>query len=260
MSSQVPLGEYPRPQFVRSRWTNLNGLWDYAIESADRSAAPKWRGKIRVPFAVESALSGIEPSPVIGGGDVLWYRRTFAAPKLSAGERLLLHFGAVDWEARVWFNGVELGQHQGGYDAFSFDVTDELHRNGDQEVVVRVWDPTDAGYQPRGKQVSDPRGIWYTAVTGIWQTVWLEPVPALSLATLAITPDAAHGRLRLLPTLRGGGKRVQPGRGRCTSRCRRRGSWCRRAGRSDRDRARRASRVVAGSSVPVPGGGAPAAG
>ena len=203
MSAQVPLGEYPRPQFVRSRWTNLNGLWDYAIESADSSAAPKWQGKIRVPFAVESALSGIEPSPVIGAGDVLWYRRTFAAPKLSAGERLLLHFGAVDWEARVWLNGVELGQHQGGYDAFSFDVTDELHRNGDQEVVVRVWDPTDAGYQPRGKQVSDPRGIWYTAVTGIWQTVWLEPVPALSLATLAITPDAAHGRLRLLPTLRG---------------------------------------------------------
>jgi len=202
-TAAVPLGEYPRPQLVRPRWTNLNGLWDYAIGSAESAVAPPWQGRIRVPFAAEALLSGIEPAPAIGEQDSLWYRRLFATPPPRADERLLLHFGAVDWEARVWVNGVEVGQHQGGYDAFSFDITDALQPRGDQEIVVRVWDPTDGGYQPRGKQVGDPRGIWYTAVTGIWQTVWIEPVPALSVASLAIVPDAAQGRVRLTPTLRG---------------------------------------------------------
>jgi beta-galactosidase/beta-glucuronidase len=123
----------------------------------------------------------------------LWYRRTFRAPVLRPGDRLLLHFGAVDWQAEVFVNGKALGEHRGGYDPFSFDVTDALRASGDQEVVVRVWDPTDRGDQPRGKQVLDPRGIWYTAVTGLWQSVWLEPVPAAHIEGLRITPDLDAG-------------------------------------------------------------------
>jgi hypothetical protein len=180
--------EYPRPQMRRDRWLNLNGLWQLAF-AREGEAVPAGKDlpeKILVPFPVESALSG-----VMKHSDRLWYRRRFAVPKDWAGQRVLLHFGAVDWEALVWVNGKKVGEHRGGYDAFTFDVTDALEEGGEQELIVRVWDPTDAGTQPRGKQVRKPGGIWYVPTTGIWQTVWLEPVPANGIAKLKIVPDAA---------------------------------------------------------------------
>jgi hypothetical protein len=165
--------EYPRPQLVRKEWVNLNGLWQYAITARDAEKPAKWDGDILVPFCVESALSGVGKK--VTPEQALWYRRTFKKPELKDKGRLLLHFGAVDWQATVWVNGTKLGEHQGGFDPFTFDVTDAL-KDGEQELVVRVWDPTDQGAQPRGKQVLRPGGIFYTSVTGIWQTVWLEPV------------------------------------------------------------------------------------
>jgi len=179
--------EYPRPQMVRHQWQNLNGLWDYAITAKDAPQPTAWHGQILVPFPIESALSGVMKP--LTDKQRLCYRRTFRVPGSWKGQRVLLHFGAVDWEATVWVNGKQLGTHRGGYDAFSFDVTDALKPSGDQELVVAVWDPTDRGPQARGKQVLKPGGIWYTASSGIWQTVWLEPVPASHIRDLRITPD-----------------------------------------------------------------------
>ena len=182
------LPEHPRPQMVRPDWLNLNGLWDYAITPAERAEVPTAHdGQILVPFCVESALSGVQKA--VGPGQALWYQRTFEIPADWRGRRVLLHFGAVDWTAHIWVNGQHLGSHQGGYDAFSFDVTNALTPSGPQTLVVKVTDPTDQNWQPRGKQVLEPKGIWYTAVTGIWQTVWLEPVPEQHIRTLSITPN-----------------------------------------------------------------------
>lgn len=179
--------EYPRPQMVREDWTCLNGLWDYAIRPKDAPRPENWDGTILVPFAVESALSGV--AKPVGPDNRLWYHRTFQRPRGTRDKRILLHFGAVDWETSVWVNGTPLGTHRGGYDPFTFDITDALRGRGPQEIVISVWDPTDRGTQPRGKQVLRPHGIWYTAVTGIWQTVWLEPVPQAYITGLKITPD-----------------------------------------------------------------------
>ena len=165
--------EYPRPQLVRKDWQNLNGLWDYAITKKGAAKPEKWDGKILVPFCDESALSGVGKSVLPDQN--LWYHRTVEVPADWKGRRVLLHFDAVDWEATVFVNGKELGTHRGGSDPFSFDITDAL-KAGANELVVRVWDPTDTGSQPRGKQKLKPGGIWYTPVTGIWQTVWMEPV------------------------------------------------------------------------------------
>jgi beta-galactosidase/beta-glucuronidase len=185
--------QYPRPQLVRKRWQNLNGLWQYAIRPKTQPAPTSYDGQILVPFAVESALSGVGKS--FTPDDRLWYRRTFEVPKDWIDQRVLLHFGAVDYECAVSVNGAKVGSHTGGNDPFTFDITSWL-RDGSNELGVSVTDPTDMGEQPRGKQQLQPKGIWYTPVSGIWQTVWLEPVPkALYLAELRFTPDVPQRRL-----------------------------------------------------------------
>ncbi len=181
------LPEYPRPQLERASWQNLNGPWSYAVTPREAPRPSRFDGTILVPFAIQSHLSGV--GRAVGPDERLWYRRTFRAPALPARGRLLLHFGAVDWDAVVSVNGRQVGEHRGGYDPFTFDITDALTPGGDQELVVAVWDPTDQGSQPRGKQVLKPHGILYTAVTGIWQTVWLEPVPETHVTALRIAPS-----------------------------------------------------------------------
>lgn len=181
-----PLPEYPRPTLVRPEWRNLNGLWDYAILPADAPQPERFDGKILVPYPVESSLSGVQRR--LTENEVLWYERRFTVPAGWRQGALLLHFGAVDWEADIYLNGIRVGGHKGGYTAFSIDIAPYLTR-GEQTLAVRVTDPTDRGTQPRGKQVTESRTIWYTPVTGIWQTVWLEPVPESRIAALRTTPD-----------------------------------------------------------------------
>lgn len=193
--------EYPRPQLVRQDWLNLNGLWDYAITRKDAPKPESWDGQILVPFCVESALSGVGKS--VGGDKNLWYRRTVEVPAGWKGRRAVLRFEAVDWETTVFVNGKQIGTHKGMSDPFAFDITDALS-GGKGEVVVKVWDPTDAGSQPRGKQVSNPRGIWYTPVTGIWQSVWMEPVKATHITHARFTPDVDKGEVECLVAVAGG--------------------------------------------------------
>jgi hypothetical protein len=191
VSAELPHPEHPRPQLRRDAWLNLNGPWDYAIRP-DATPPTRYDGPILVPFPVESALSGVMRR---ADGGYLWYRRTFEVPVGWSGDRVWLHFGAVDWEATVWIDGTEAGTHRGGYDPFSFDVTDLLADTGDHELVVRVRDPSDQATQPSGKQVVRPHGIWYTPSTGIWQTVWLESVPATSIERLRLEPGTDALRL-----------------------------------------------------------------
>lgn len=181
------LPEYPRPIMERSSWKNLNGLWQYAITEIDKPAPTKFDGDILVPFAVESSLSGVGKK--VGDNKVLWYQCHFDVSSNWKNQNVLLHFGAVDWKTDIWVNDIKVGKHTGGFTPFSFDVTAALNKKGNNKLVVRVWDPTDKGHQPRGKQVNNPQGIWYTPVTGIWQTVWLEPVPQNHISSLRITPD-----------------------------------------------------------------------
>jgi len=189
--------EYPRPQFVRERWQNLNGSWDYAITAKTASAPTKFDGQILVPFAPEAALSGV--GKILQPDQRLWYRRSVTVPAAWKGERVLLNFGAVDYECALWVNGGLVGAHTGGFDSFSFDVTPFL-KDGANEVLLAVTDPSDTGEQPRGKQQLKPQGIWYTPVSGIWQTVWMEPVPAqVNLAELRVTPDVDAGTLSVVP-------------------------------------------------------------
>lgn len=179
--------EYPRPIMERPDWQNLNGLWNYAIKPMGEAMPTAWDGQILVPFAVESSLSGVGKR--VSDKEELWYQRTFDVPKNWSGKRVLLHFGAVDWKMDAWVNGMNVGSHTGGYVPFYLDVTDALKASGSNTLTIRVWDPTDQSFQPRGKQVNNPSGIWYTPVTGIWQTVWLEPVAEAHIANLKTTPD-----------------------------------------------------------------------
>lgn len=200
-----PLPEYPRPQLVRNEWTNLNGLWQYAIVPRAEQAMPAaMQGHILVPFAVESALSGV--GKTVGKDSVLWYKRSITVPAIK-NKKLLLHFGAVDWLCTVFVNGKEAGTHQGGYDPFSVDITKALKKGSKQEIAIRVWDPSNDGPQPRGKQVKKPEGIWYTPVTGIWQTVWLEAVPTTYIVSTRQTPDVDHKALKAQAVV----ENVQPG-------------------------------------------------
>ena len=191
---KAPLPEYPRPQLTRADWLNLNGVWQYQPAASADDAVPtgKLSSEILVPFPVESALSG-----VMEHHDRLWYRRTFTVPAAWAGRRTILHFDAVDYESEVFVNGKSAGTHAGGYDAFSYDITPLLNGTGEQEVTVRVFDPTDAGGQPRGKQSIHPGGIMYTPCSGIWQTVWLEPVAEAHVSDLHIVPDVDASAVRV---------------------------------------------------------------
>ena len=187
INTSAVLPEYPRPIMERNEWKNLNGLWEYAITDLGGNVPAHFDGQILVPFAVESSLSGVGQR--VGAKKELWYSRSFEVPVAWKNKNVLLHFGAVDWKADIWVNDVKVGSHTGGFTPFSFDITAALSGKGNNKLVVKVWDPTDEGYQPRGKQVNNPEGIWYTPVTGIWQTVWLEPVTARHIEELRITPD-----------------------------------------------------------------------
>lgn len=184
--------EYPRPQMVRENWMNLNGLWEYAITPKDASKPSTFDGNILVPFAVESALSGVGQR--VGKDSVLWYNTNFRAPS-TRNKRLLLHFGAVDWRSEIFINGQSVAIHEGGFDPFTVDITDQVKGKRTQELTVKVWDPTDEGPQPRGKQIRDPHGIWYTPVTGIWQTVWVEAVPETHIVSTKHTPNIDNEEL-----------------------------------------------------------------
>ncbi|HQB27490.1 MAG TPA: glycoside hydrolase family 2 TIM barrel-domain containing protein [Paludibacter sp.] len=186
------LPEYPRPLMERTEWQNLNGLWDYAILPIGENEPKDFQGKILVPFAVESSLSGVQKE--VGEKNELWYKTNFTVSSKWKGKDVLLHFGAVDWKAEVYLNDIKIGVHTGGYTPFSFNITPFLTK-GQQKLVVKVWDGTDTGYQPRGKQVKKPEGIWYTPVTGIWQTVWLEPVSPKYIENIRTTPNIDENRL-----------------------------------------------------------------
>lgn len=186
VDTKKTLPDYPRPQMVRSQWQNLNGLWKYAITDSKANPPVQFDGDILVPYPIESALSGVARS--LQPDQALWYQRIIAKPVLKTGERVLLHFGSVDWQAIVYVNNKEIGSHSGGYQNFCFDITDAL-KSGSNEISIKVIDPTDKGLNPHGKQVLKPQGIMYTASSGIWQTVWLETVPVNYIESLKITPD-----------------------------------------------------------------------
>ena len=195
INPQNVLLEYPRPQLERTDWVNLNGEWEYAIKPKGEVEPNSFDGNILVPFAVESSLSGVQKE--VGENNELWYKRSFAVPANWKNKDVVLNFGAVDWKADVFVNDILIGSHQGGFTPFSFNITPYLTGKSNQKLVVRVWDPSDRGYQPRGKQTSNPEGIWYTPVTGIWQTVWLEPVATNHITSVKSIPNIDNGTMNV---------------------------------------------------------------
>lgn len=192
-----PWPEYPRPLLQRERWMNLNGLWEYAITPKEAPMPAQGEGKILVPYPIESALSGV--GKALKPDEALHYRRGFTLPDDWKQDEVLLHFGAVDWHCTVTVNGRTVGEHAGGFDPFSLNITDALKAGEGNEIVVTVTDPTDTGGQPRGKQWLNPHGIWYTPTSGIWQTVWLEPVPIASVSALRCHADRHTGTVKITP-------------------------------------------------------------
>jgi beta-galactosidase/beta-glucuronidase len=191
-----PWSEYPRPQLVRSVWTNLNGLWNYAITAGQTTQPAEWEGQILVPFPLESSLSGV--CRPLRPGETLWYQRDILLAPPTQSDRILLHFEAVNYITEVMVNGKVVGQHQGGYDPFTFDITSALVESKTQDLVIKVINPTGEGnyhYQPRGKLSLTPNDIFYTDASGIWQTVWLETVPTAYVADLLIVPDTDQQKI-----------------------------------------------------------------
>lgn len=198
VNKDLPLPEYPRPQLERACWQNLNGIFDYKISGKHDQIPDEFDGKILVPFAIESLLSGVEKP--FKPSDRLWYRKLFSINDELRNKNIIINFGAVDWQCKVFINKTLVGTHTGGYCGFSFDITEYLN-DGENEIMICVYDPTEAGWQQRGKQVNKPHGFWYTATSGIWQTVWLEAVNPLHIKGIKILPDIDNNSISVKTVL-----------------------------------------------------------
>ena len=186
--------EYPRPQLERKDWLNLNGIWHYSITDIGSKKPEKFDQNILVPFCLESSLSGVMKP--LNETQILWYYKEFEIPKKWKDKNIIIHFNAVDWKSELYINDDKIGEHYGGYSEFNFDITKNL-KTGKNKIILKVWDPSDTGYQPIGKQCLDPKVIWYTSISGIWQTVWLEPVNKQYIKKLEINNNYDNKEIKI---------------------------------------------------------------